>query len=92
MPLYSVRLTLEIAVMASDEAEAQQIALAHEPDEHRHSRTEVLGVIRTADDLTRIAPQWDTGCIPWGRQDDCTIGEIIGERVPSGIMAERDDT
>jgi hypothetical protein len=88
MPLYSVRLTNEIVVMASDEEEAQTLARTHEPDEKRHARTEALGVVRTADDLKRLAPQWDTGCIPYGRKDDATIGEIIGERVPSGIMAE----
>lgn len=91
MPLYSIRITNEIVVMASDEDEAQKTALEHEPDEHRHSRTEALGVIRTAADLKALAPKWDTGSIPWGRKDDCTIGEIIGERAPSGVMARHTD-
>lgn len=88
MPLYSVRLTNEIVVMADDEAEAQKLARTHEPDEKRHARTEALGVVRTAADLARLAPQWDTGCIPYGRKDDATIGEIIGERLPTHNIVE----
>lgn len=88
MPLFSVRLTNEIVVMASDETEAQALALNHERDEKRHARTESLGVVRSAADLKQLAPQWDTGCIPYGRNDDLTIGEIIGERMPSGRMVD----
>lgn len=75
MNLYSVRLVVDVVVNAADETEAPKIALAHERDERSHARVDS---VERVIDAEKLPPGWDAGLIPWGRLDDCTIGDIIG--------------
>lgn len=75
MNLYAVRLTVDIVVNARDEKSAIEIALKHERDERTHAKADTATRIIDAE---KLPAGWDAGCIPWGRLDDCSIGDIIG--------------
>lgn len=75
--LYAVRLVTDIVVFAESEEQAGEVARQHHPDEKRFERAEAVTPIVTAEDLPHA---WDGGCIPYGRQDDVTVGEILGEK------------
>lgn len=90
MRLYTVRVVNEFVVWADSDDSAKAVALKTERDERdqrQFAGAEVIGQIIEPKGM----PQgWDTGCIPWGREDDVTIGEILG--VPAGtfIRAAKD--
>lgn len=77
MNLYAVRLTLDVVIYASDEERARE--LAKNTDMHRDEKR-----FLQADNVKRVTTEadlptgWDRGSLPYGRQDDVTIGEIIG--------------
>jgi hypothetical protein len=75
MNLYAVRIAVDIVVCAPDEAKASEIAIAHERDERAHAKADTVTRVI---DSAKLPGNWDAGCLPYGRQDDTTIGEIIG--------------
>lgn len=77
--LYAVRLICDIVVFADDPDEAAKKASDHHPEERRHDRVEHVRMVVQPEDLPH---KWDTGCIPYGRKDDLSIGQILG--VPPG--------
>ena len=76
MRLYSVRTYVDIVVYAENEDQASRIALAERNPELRHASTEPVKPIVTADDLPA---GWDLGSLPYGRDDDVSVGEILGK-------------
>jgi hypothetical protein len=75
MKLYRVTYTVETVVYASDEEEAQQLALdvRSDPTEVADAEVDVVE-LRTESDLP---PYWNQHCRPWGRSAE-TIAEILG--------------
>lgn len=80
MNLYAVPLTITIVAWAADEEDAKRIARTFEKDERRHA---VVGEVTRVIDAEKLPDGWDAGCLPYGREDDTTIGMIIG--YPGGV-------
>lgn len=77
MNLYAIRLTLDLVICATDEEQAKKLAtdVNIHRDERRHMElTDTRRIVGPAD----LPAKWDAGCLPYGRQDDVTIGEIMG--------------
>lgn len=81
MRLYTVRLSNDIVVWANGEDHAGAVARQSGPDEREHVRVDSVAALAvvTPDSLPL---GWDSGSIPYGRNDDVTIGEILN--LPQG--------
>jgi len=77
--LYAVRVVTNIVVSADNEAKAREVAETFERDERAHAKAESLELIVSWEDLP---DDWDTGCLPYGHDDDLSIGQIIGSHEP----------
>lgn len=77
MRLYTVHVVNDFVVWADSEEAASAVALQNERGERDHARVEAVAALADPTPET-LPPGWDTGCIPWGRDDDVTIGEILG--------------
>lgn len=75
MKLYAVELKITIIAWAPDEEQAKVVARTFEKDERRHAEVESVAHVI---DSTKLPGGWEAGCIPYGREDDTTIGMIIG--------------
>lgn len=83
MNLYSVRVFVDVVVYAENDSQARQIAVSHERDERRFTKSTPAKRVLTHLDLPE---GWNTGSLPYGRGDDATIGEIIGSPPQSEQM------
>lgn len=83
MPLYNVRIVQETVavVFAPDAATAETVGRdfgrrAFDDDFSADPQASVLGEVTS---LKHLRDGWDGDCIPYGRTDDDTIKQIIGE-------------
>ena len=82
MKLYTVKFALDLVVWAADETQAEAIGRKEENMERVFAQLDsVVPLI----DSNYLPPGWNAGCLPYGRGDDSTIGQIIGYPAPANF-------
>lgn len=75
MKLFAVNVVTSMVVWASDETQAKKVALQNvRGEEDARVAGDVTPVVRLED----LPGGYEAVHLPWGREDDVTIGEILG--------------
>ena len=75
--LFHVNLEYDLVVVADDENEAERIAKSVMRDESAEATLVSATEMKNKSDIPPGG--WEDNCIPWGSEDDDTIGQILEE-------------
>ena len=85
MAVYRVDIELTIVVLASDESEAESVALEHIRDEE-HNAIAFVQVLRQ---YSEVPPNWHAA-MPWSRYEESN-DKTVAELLPDIMVPTRDE-